>query len=65
MFGQLLDISPETFMFWKTFNSGFSCIEVWFTDKNSKLLQIQDYINITLVINESITYKKQRAIHST
>ena len=42
LFGQLLDISSETFMFRKTFNSGFSCIEVWFTDKNSKLLQMQD-----------------------
>ena len=35
----------------KTFDSGFSYIEVWFTDQNSKQLEIKDKINITLVIN--------------
>ena len=29
----------------------FSDIEVWFTDQNSKALEIEDKINITLVIN--------------
>ena len=37
-FGQLLDISPESFIFLKTFDSQFSYIEVWFTDQNSKPL---------------------------
>ena len=32
LFGQLLDISPKSFIFLKTFNSEFSYIEVWFTD---------------------------------
>ena len=50
-FGQLLDISPKNFIFLKTFNSEFSYIEVWFTDQNSKPLEIQDKINITLFIN--------------
>ena len=50
-FGQLLDISPKKFIFFKTFNSEFSFIEVWFTDQNSKPLEIEDKINITLVIN--------------
>ena len=50
-FGQLLDISPKHFIFLKTFNSEFSYIEVWFTDQNSKPLQMEDKINITLVIN--------------
>ena len=45
LFGQLLDISP------KRLNSEFSYIEVWFTDLNSKPLEIEDEINITLVIN--------------
>ena len=40
LFGQLLDISPE-----------FSYIEVWFTDQNSKPLDIEYKTNITLVIN--------------
>ena len=50
-FGQLLDISPKNLIFWKTFNSEFLCIEVWFTDQNSEPLEIEDKINITLVIN--------------
>ena len=37
-------------MFLKTLNSEFSYIEVWFTDQNSKPLEI-DKTNITLVIN--------------
>ena len=48
-FGQLLDISPQNFIFLKTFESEFSYTEVWFT-QNSKLLEIQDKINISLVI---------------
>ena len=51
LFGQLLDISPKNSIFLKTFNSEFSCIEVWFTDQNSKPLEVEDKINITLVIN--------------
>ena len=51
LFGQLLDISPKNSIFLKTFNSEFSCIEVWFTDQNSKPLEIEDKINITLFIN--------------
>ena len=46
-FGQLLDISPKKFIFLRTFNSEFLSIEVWFTDQNSKLLDIEDKINIT------------------
>ena len=50
-FGKLLDISPKHFIFLKAFNSEFLYIEVWFTDQNSKPLEIGDKINITLVIN--------------
>ena len=35
-FGQLLDISPKTFIFLKTFNSEFPYIKVWFTDQQSE-----------------------------
>ena len=49
-FCQLLHISPKNSIFLKTFNSVFSYIEVWFTDQNSKPLEIEDKINITLVI---------------
>ena len=47
-FAHLLD-SPKTFIFLKTFNSELSYIEVWFTDQNSKQLEIKDK-NSTLVI---------------
>ena len=40
-FGQLLDISPKNFILLKSFNSEFSYIEVWFTDRNSKPLEIE------------------------
>ena len=57
-FGQLLDISPKNFIFLKTFDAEFSYIEVWLTDQNLKPLEIEDKINITLVINESVKYRK-------
>ena len=58
LFDQLLDISPKNFIFLKTFDSEFSYIEVWFTDQNSKSLDIEDRVSITLAISESITYQK-------
>ena len=57
-FDQLLDISPKNFIFLKTFNSELSYTEVWFTDQNSTPLETEDKINITLVNNKSVTYKK-------
>ena len=36
LFGQLLNISPETFLILKTFDSEFSLIDVWLTDQNNK-----------------------------
>ena len=47
-FAQLLDISPKNCIVLKTFNSEFSYIKVWFTDQNSKPLETEDKINITL-----------------
>ena len=51
LLGQLLDISPKHFVFLKIFDSEFSYIEVWFTDENPRLLEMEDKINITLFIN--------------
>ena len=45
LFGQLLDISPKKFTFLKTFNPESLYIEV------CKLLEIEDKIKITLLIN--------------
>ena len=43
--------SLKNFIFLRTFNSEFPYIEVWFTAQNSKMLEIEDKISITLVIN--------------
>ena len=49
-FGQLLEISARNSILLKAFNSGFTYIEVCLTDKNSKFLEMEDRIKITLVI---------------
>ena len=64
-FGQLLDISPENFIFLKSFDSEFSYIEEWVTDQNSYPPEIEDKINIILVINKSITYIKNDTLFSS
>ena len=51
LFGQLLDILSTNFVFLKTFDLKFLKIEVWFSDTNSKPLEIEDETNITLVVN--------------
>ena len=48
-FGSLLEISPTNHILLKTFNSEFQDIEVWFTDQNSRSLEIEYRINVTLV----------------
>ena len=42
-------VNYKKIIFLKTFNSNFSYVEIWFTDHNSKSLQIEDKINITLI----------------
>ena len=49
-FGSLLEISPANHIFLKTFDSEYNEIDVWFTDQNSKLLEIEDRINLTMVV---------------
>ena len=53
-FGSLLDISPSNHIFLKTFNSEYDEIVAWFTDENSKPLEIEDIsnngINLTMLI---------------
>ena len=50
-FAQILDNSPKNFIFLKAFDSELSYIEVWFTDQNSKPLEIEDKLIINLFIN--------------
>ena len=48
-FGSLLDISLSNHIFLKTINSEYDEIVVSFTDQNSKPLEIEDRINLTMV----------------
>ena len=45
-FGQLLHTSPKKFIFLKTFGLEFLYTELWFTDQNSKQLEIEGKILI-------------------
>ena len=49
-FGSFLQISPPNHIFFKTFNSEFQEIKVWFTDQNSKPSEAEDKINLTLIV---------------
>ena len=49
-FGSLLQISSTNHIFLKIFNSEYHDIKVWLTDQNSKPLEIEDRINLTMVI---------------
>ena len=50
-YGQLISISPHSLVFFKTMNTEFSEIEIWFTDQNNNTLEIEDNVNISLIIN--------------
>ena len=49
-FGSLLEISTTNHILLKTFNSEFQEIRVWLIDQNSRPLEIEDRINLTMVI---------------
>ena len=51
MIWSIIQYFTPKFYILKTFNSEFSYIEVWFTDQNSKPIEIKDKINISLVNN--------------
>ena len=53
-FGGLLKISPTNHIFLKSFNSEYNEVEVWFTDQNSKPLETEERINLTILIKWSI-----------
>ena len=49
-FGQLINISPHSLTMLNTTNTEFASNEVWFTDQNSKPLEIEDNVNMTVII---------------
>ena len=48
--GQLINISQHALIMMNTVNTEFSYDEVWFTNKNSNALEIEDNVNLTLII---------------
>ena len=50
-YGQLISISPHSLAFLKTMNTNFSEIEIWSTDQNNNVLEIEHNVNISLIIN--------------
>ena len=49
-FGQLITIVPHSLTNLNTTNTEFWSIEIWFTDQNSKQLEIEYNVNMTLII---------------
>ena len=49
-FGQLTSISPHSLTMLNTTNTEFLFVEVWFTDQDSKQLEIEYNVNMTLII---------------
>ena len=49
-FGQLITIPPHSLTMLNTTNTEFSSTEVWFTDQNSKQVEIEDNVNVILII---------------
>ena len=48
----LLNVKPSNFVFLKTYNTEFDDIVITFTDENSKLLEIEDKVNSTMLISK-------------
>ena len=38
----------------KTTSAEFQSIELWFTDQNNRSLEIQDSLNLTLIIGQTL-----------
>ena len=52
-YGQLISISPHSLTFLKAMNTEFSEVDIWFTYQNNNVLEIEDNVNISLIINTS------------
>ena len=49
-YGRLITVSPNSLIMLKTINTDFSFIEIWFTNQDNRLLEIEDSVNISLII---------------
>ena len=52
--GELINISPYSLTVMNTINIEFSSVEGWFTDQTSKALEIEDNVNLTIIIGQSL-----------
>ena len=51
-YAYLLNVEPRNLMFLKTYNTELDKIIIKFTDQNTKPLEIEGKINLTLLVNE-------------
>ena len=51
-YAYLLNVEPSNLVFLKTYNTRFDEIIITFTDQHSRLLEIEDKLNLTLLINK-------------
>ena len=48
----MLNVEPSNLVFLKSYNTEFDEIIITFTDYNSRPLEIEDKVNLTLLINK-------------
>ena len=51
-YGYLLSVERKNLWFLKTYNTEFDDIKITFTDQNGRLLQIEEKVDLTLLINK-------------
>ena len=51
-YAYLLNVEPSNLVFLKTYNTEIDEIIVTFTDQNGRLLEIEDKVNLTLLLNK-------------
>ena len=51
-YAYLLNVEPRNLVFLKTYNTEFDKIIIKFTDQNTRPLEIEGKINLTLLVNE-------------
>ena len=49
-FASLIEVFSPNHIFLETFNSEFQKTKVWFTDQNSRPLEVEEKIKVTLII---------------
>ena len=53
-FGKLINILPHSLTMMNTVNTELFSVEVWSTDQVSKVLEIEDNVNLTLIIGQPL-----------